>query len=223
MDEHRWLARCSEEQRPHLAALAYRMLGSRTGVDHSRHVRESAAGTMPTSHLQAGTSGTAGTRGPMAGLEVVVALRALVWPASTTWLWVTFLLIATGLCGSSNLERCGRMHYRITAPLSPGCCLHRDRPAQSGTAHRECLAPGRRPGNRPPLACGRVGRGPDSRVVSRDRSAVLSMRTATSFPIEPRVPRVRHDSLWHDGQGAIRELPGSPIRMEGDVPRWRLN
>ena len=110
----------------------------------------------------------------MAGLAVVVELRALAWSASTTWLWVTFLLIAAGLCGNSDLERCGRMHYRITDPLSPVRRLRRDRPAESGTVHRECLASDSRPGNRPPLVHGRVDRGPDSRVVSRDRSAVLS-------------------------------------------------
>lgn len=174
MDEHLWLARRSEKQRLHLAAVASRLLGSRTGANHSRHDTESAAGTMPISHWRAGTSGTAGTRGWMAGLEVVVALRALRWSASTAWLWVTFLLIATGLCGSSDLEWCGRMYSRITDLLSPVRYLHRDRPAESGTVHRECLAPGSRPGNRPPLVHGRVDRGPDSRVVSRDRSAVLS-------------------------------------------------
>jgi hypothetical protein len=50
-------------------------------------------------------------------VAVVAALGALAWPAGSTWLWVTFFLIAAGLCGSSYRERCGRVHCRITGPL----------------------------------------------------------------------------------------------------------
>lgn len=57
-------------------------------------------------------------------VAVVAALGALVWPAGSTWLWVTFFLIAAGLCGSSYREQCGRVHCRITGPLFLLCAVY---------------------------------------------------------------------------------------------------
>jgi hypothetical protein len=54
----------------------------------------------------------------------MVALGALVWPAASTWLWVTFFLIASGLSGNSYLERCGRVHCRISGPLFLLCAVY---------------------------------------------------------------------------------------------------
>ena len=57
-------------------------------------------------------------------VAAVAALGALVWPAGSTWLWVTFFLIAAGLCGSSYREQCGRVHCRITGPLFLLCAVY---------------------------------------------------------------------------------------------------
>ena len=55
---------------------------------------------------------------------LVAALGALVFPTASTWLWVVFFLIATALCGSSYLERCGRVHCRITGPFFLLCAVY---------------------------------------------------------------------------------------------------
>jgi hypothetical protein len=57
-------------------------------------------------------------------VAAAAALGALAWPAGSTWLWVTFFLIAAGLCGSSYRERCGRVHCRITGPLFLLCAVY---------------------------------------------------------------------------------------------------
>src|SRR5713226_1123888 len=57
-------------------------------------------------------------------VALVAALGAVVWPTGSTWLWVVFFLVAAALCGSSYLERCGRVHCRITGPLFLLCAVY---------------------------------------------------------------------------------------------------
>jgi hypothetical protein len=52
------------------------------------------------------------------------ALGAIVFPSVSTWLWVVFFLVAAALCGSSYLERCGRVHCRVTGPFFLLCASY---------------------------------------------------------------------------------------------------
>ncbi len=54
----------------------------------------------------------------------VAALGAVLVPRVTTWCWVAFFLIAATLCGSSYVERCGRVHCRVTGPLFLLCAVY---------------------------------------------------------------------------------------------------
>ncbi|MGI8687903.1 MAG: hypothetical protein ACR2M3_04915 [Thermomicrobiales bacterium] len=54
----------------------------------------------------------------------VAALGALLFPGVSTWLWVVFFLIAAALCSSSYIERCGRVHCRVTGPFFLLCAAY---------------------------------------------------------------------------------------------------
>ena len=54
----------------------------------------------------------------------LASLGAVLFPRAATWWWVTFFLIAAMLCGSSYLNRCGRLHCRITGPLCLVCAVY---------------------------------------------------------------------------------------------------
>jgi hypothetical protein len=54
----------------------------------------------------------------------MAALGGVLFAHITTWCWVTFFLIAATLCGSSYVERCGRVHCRVTGPLFLLCASY---------------------------------------------------------------------------------------------------
>lgn len=54
----------------------------------------------------------------------LAALGAVLFHRAATWWWVGFFLIAATLCGSSYLERCGRVHCRVTGPLFLLCAIY---------------------------------------------------------------------------------------------------